>query len=1678
MLTVEDLVDLGRELRRDKFSLASHQYLAARQVLLHLSICDAPLRLDLERVGSFLAPIFCTSAAEQRRFPAVYRRWLERRYPAAIAASTPQPTARVAPEVRRFGKGRWRWQVFIALFAILFALIVGWAAWQHWRERELTGVVTVLGDFFEQESTAHQAPPLEGAVITLGAATAVTDANGRYSLPVRASSFPALATATLDGYEPSTLAIGTDFAAQRELLYLRTGLEPLAQANFALLPTPPEPTTTKISIEEPPVAQAPAIRIGAPRTFDLKAIVPPLRWWKLIIWRDAALAAAPVFAFLAWQGWRRRRRPVLQRLTSSTPPQLSNVHLQNGAATFAESLPLRRLAQALRRRRLVESDDLRVEPTIAATVMKGGVFTPIRGANREPDYIVLVDTACQSDHQARLAQELINDLTRSDVQIERWTFDKNPALCRKLSLQGLPFTPARASNAAQRLRAQAIVSLEELHAQHPDHRLLIFSDGAGLFNAFDGSSIDAVETLMKWTQPTLLTPKPLVQWGEREWSLDRLGCTVLPVTRDGLLVLMGVFAGAPERKFTGPTAHRPPERSYELGARRFVQRDAPSASEVARLLADLRSDLGRRGFAWLAACAAYPEVHWGVTLRLGVALLPDRSEMESALPRLARLIWFREAFMPDWLREALLDELSPEDEAQTRALLQTMLASVSSAAGGEIPLRIALAPPPATGRFAAVTRAIREQWRRWQVWRRSEAIVRAATPDSPLRDYVFLRFLSGSKLGRLSLAAPASLLQLLFRGGSPLLGFRPTLVFALACIASIFIAVATNPIRTGQYHTVATHARFSANDATLIVPFVSGVDSEEAGDSLLALTGTVTFDLRESAVRTRLLKEAGAPLEISSDGRWLAVANSDDDTIAVWDLDRMARVGSFPAQCSEPIFRRCATFSADGRYLAYASTAGDSVVLWDVANGRIARTLQEPAVTTPEALAFSGNGRSLAVLQRDALVMWDLSSGTPSRILNDGSDGTIDLSRSGRWLALSEGSDVGVIDLSSSQPVPARVSISETGVPLGLTISPDERLLAFSEAHEEDQSSGLPIRGSVQLVDLTRGAPLNEWFASDERAYVSTAFSNDSRTLAAVGFDGAVSIWSIPEGFPSTVTQRSYALFILGQAGVRDLGVAKLADDMAVLLRERFEFGVTVLAAASAGDVSDALDALATRLRPEDQLLIYILGGGARTGDGYGTDAAGSVSLEKLEKLHARQLLIIDATIAESPLMSRPADEASADISKARDVISGTSSELPRGLIRVLRESTTLPTAADIAARLAGVVAYDHVVGRPNDAVFRFPQPKLTDGSNAPPVDVPTAQRAEQLKLSTSGLSFPLQRIATQSTPQVVRVTNDSDRAWNLRSQLDESETGTFLASGCKRVAARSACEISVIYSPDAPGVQTGRLMLIASSDAAGKADAFAGSSRSDLALSLTGSADWFFRITGEGESQRMGSRDAQAQDRGDQLAPTETALRVEFTSKSMAAPEGKIRRVQLTNTLQRAVRIGSSRSEGSATLQAFKVDDGCTGQTVGSNDGCDIIVHYVADSARPLNAKLQMTFFGEVLRDSAGSGGGASSRALLTVVSASSPPPDASACLSGSWGEITQPPSDTFTWSFSLDSSGVLHIVRNDKFAIGSFAWSGTEWSGTLRWGDGQQWPNVTLSPNTDCTEIDTNQRWGFRRR
>ena len=594
-VSLDALLDLVAALRQRGWRISAHQVLAARSLLFLLRVADAARLHPAAAAGAdaedelrrHLAPVFCTTAREQRDFKAICDTW------------------------RGFAAGR----------------------------QEVGG---------GQDAPPPQRPPRLGA---------------------------ALAAATL----VAALAIGM-----------------WQTVSVPGSPVAPPGVST-------PAQPSPGITPAAP------AVAEAVRE---VNWGAVAAAAMPALLWAAWLRLRAGARPRLQRGRLRTPPALHSVYLPGGLRSLWPGLPLRRLAQALRSRRSVDSQTLLIEPTIAATLKAGGAFVPVRGARAEPEYLVLVDRASASDHVALLADELTKELQASDVQLEHFDLDVASGRTRVRLGQALPLVartaPVRSAVPA-RAAAEAVPAETRLHAEA--QRVLVFSDGEGFFDGYTGEPHAWLLGLLAAPMLVLVTPVPAQQWGERERALEKLGVMVFELSQAGLAALIAAVDGSPAAPAESRSAAA--QRSHEGAALRWLQRDLPAAALRRRLLADLQRDLGGRGFAWLAACAAYPEVNFGITLRLGAGLVPEPALFATLLTALSRTVWMRRAYMPDWLRHELLATLPPAYAAQARQLLLGMLDG-AQAGGDVLPLRIGLddcratddkVPSTLAGRLRAWVRA-------------------------------------------------------------------------------------------------------------------------------------------------------------------------------------------------------------------------------------------------------------------------------------------------------------------------------------------------------------------------------------------------------------------------------------------------------------------------------------------------------------------------------------------------------------------------------------------------------------------------------------------------------------------------------------------------------------------------------------------------------------------------------------------------------------------------------------------------------------------------------------------------------------------------------------------------------------------------------------------------------------
>ena len=736
---LEDLFDLAETLRSVGFALGTKQYIAAHELLIALA-AHGHLPEDPQKWRTLLGPIFCSSRREQEEFGEYFAAWLQQRPalqraveaapPTFIHATKPQATTRRFV-FRHWLAATWRtlkrpavWGSAVALLTLIAAA----AAYLNAKtERVLTGKVL---------SAATQ-QPLAGATVTFLDTKQQTDAQGEFRFPYQIHNYERFQSDKIEGMlvEHPEHLLETRTVVTKSPERQNITLEKQLPTNSPELVPPPKPP--EIPVQPPPPQNNP-------------------RLW---------LAAVPLLLYAFWLLWRWwRRRLILQKLQIAGTPRLQQLKLARNGVKLFDVPAFRRAVVELRRHRHVEANDLDVAATVRATIRRGGFFTPSFGRRRTlPEYLLLIDRASLQDEQARVGEALAEQLKAGEIGIEWLYFQGDARTCRYPE----PFAPT--------------VTLNELAARYPDHRLLIFGDGAGFFNPFSGEPQHWLSQFEQWTERAVITPATPDSWGYREEVLQEHDFLLLPASAAGFEVLSAwLNAGVRTEPRSNPS---PPFPALVLERpKRWLGRLAPQPKLTTQLIEQLQHYLDEEGWLWLRACAVYPQVTWELTMYLGARLLdpsPNTDWAERVL-HLVRLPWFRYGTMPDWLRSELIAQFTPEQEMRVRGVLEDLLYHVMTKLGEAIPIEVATLPEAEPRGWRKMLAPVRQWWQRRKLYR----MLRAQPEDSLLRDYVFLSFLVGQRPKRLAVQAPKLWQRLLFTDGSWALGLRPVTMGILALLAS------------------------------------------------------------------------------------------------------------------------------------------------------------------------------------------------------------------------------------------------------------------------------------------------------------------------------------------------------------------------------------------------------------------------------------------------------------------------------------------------------------------------------------------------------------------------------------------------------------------------------------------------------------------------------------------------------------------------------------------------------------------------------------------------------------------------------------------------------------------------------------------------------------------------------
>ena len=634
---------------------------------------------------------------------------------------------------------------------------------------------------------------------------------------------------------------------------------------------------------------------------------------------------------------------------------------------------------------------------------------------------------------------MIERLVQNGVLITSYFFDSDPQICFPINEEGSPR------------------KLDEIAAKYPEHRLVLNADAETLFSAETGELQPWVSQIMTWNDRVILTPKPVETWGYQELELIQ-SFIILPATPEGMRVLSQVFHQGAATYALSEKPQFPLPESLRIQPHRWIDRNPPPSAQVETMLDLLQEYLAKEGFYWFSACAIFPELHWNITIYLGNVLktVTGQSLLEvCSVSNMARLPWFRYGYIPDWLRDRLIKTLTHEQEQTIRTELRNLLVTAVQGSVGSLQLEIA-------------------KWNQNFIPKLANPILhllcRRVPEDSPLRDYMFLSFMTGQP--KLAIEVPDAF--------SRFVGRKKNLHWLIGVtLVSIF---------TISFDFPSIIRRFSPDDS------ISTPGKTTESELLKKLPITLDSGRRYSA-----------SIAISPDSQLIAAgfdSYGPTGSVILWDLSSGYQIRDIGGTLRQV---RDIAFSPDGKMLASAEL---QIKIWNPLNGEQLLILSSHSEDI-RSVVFTPDSKTLISGSSDSTIkIWNLSTGAEIRTLSghSGKVMSVTLSQDGKTLASgSWGGDntVKIWDLPTGEPMhtfPSNTGEGGTRGVLSVAISPNGSFVASGDTS-----------GDIQIWDLST-KELIHTFIGHRGPVDSIIITPDSKFLASASSDGTVRIWDLSSG--------------------------------------------------------------------------------------------------------------------------------------------------------------------------------------------------------------------------------------------------------------------------------------------------------------------------------------------------------------------------------------------------------------------------------------------------------------------------------------------------------------------------------------------------------------------------------------
>ena len=296
------------------------------------------------------------------------------------------------------------------------------------------------------------------------------------------------------------------------------------------------------------------------------------------------------------------------------------------------------------------------EATAEATSKEAGFFSPKYKLNsiKSSEVIFLVEKNGANDQLGDFYCDYICLLIQEGVSAEVYFYNGDVRFLQR----GVVANSCICAEAS-------LVSLCSLVVADAEQCLIVFGTGRGFYRVSDGViPNDLKKTFKKISRKLFLTPVPFPDWSSFETCLELIGFSVLPSD-------VGSFSRVEEWIVSGSVIHVPDEMSWR-GYPELILRDpdlwmhdsVPSDGEL--VVRQLECYLGSGGLILISIFGVYPIYNWGKTkyiaynfyLDFGRIYFSSESEFFNCLCRILALPWFRNGYMPEWIRGLLAYNLN------------------------------------------------------------------------------------------------------------------------------------------------------------------------------------------------------------------------------------------------------------------------------------------------------------------------------------------------------------------------------------------------------------------------------------------------------------------------------------------------------------------------------------------------------------------------------------------------------------------------------------------------------------------------------------------------------------------------------------------------------------------------------------------------------------------------------------------------------------------------------------------------------------------------------------------------------------------------------------------------------------------------------------------------------------